>query len=82
MSGKVPFTTRVPVLLDVPKGFLATQVYLPPSDSLMLLIRRVPSPMMVRLTRMNEQTAVVIRINNDLIALTGLYRDSKYYISD
>lgn len=39
------------MLLDVPKWFLATHVYRPPSDLEMLVIRRVPSSMTVCLRR-------------------------------
>ncbi len=48
---KIPFTISVPVLLEVPKWFLATHVYLPSSALEMLVMRRVPSSMTVCLRR-------------------------------
>lgn len=46
-----PLTSSVPVLLDVPKEFLAKHVYLPASDAEMLVMRSVPSSVIIRLTR-------------------------------
>lgn len=51
VCGIVPLTTRVPMLLATPKRLRATHVYLPASDSLTLVIRRVPSSEIVLLLK-------------------------------